>query len=412
MIYRCKRRTFVWIINTRWFLFSWLFFPFTLHASFIESTLGAAVINDATAAYYNPASLTQLKTVQIIALGTLASSRTHFTGESIQSITGFTQVGRSADQTHYVLPSVYLGVPTTNKATFGLAVVSNFFNRNIEEDSILRYVQSNNNTQDIDLVPALGFKLNEFVSLGAGVTLSYARFLSEPMSGLPSLNIPDAHSHNESNGHGLGANAGFLLTPSHSTVIGFNYRSSITYRLSGSSVLDGNPKVISNDYHFTFWTPARSVLSINQFVTDSLGFIGTVQRIQWSIFNEMNMYGIAAKIGSQPMIVNASVPYHLHDTWLFTVGNHYRITPKWIIRVAGNYNQAPDRGHYQISNGDSMTLGAAIGYEIHKNMIIDGSFAHVFTQNKNINILTGRNIIHGKNSAIQDSFSLKLTINR
>jgi long-subunit fatty acid transport protein len=401
--------TLIRIIKTQ---ILWLLFPLTLHASFIESTLGTAVVNDATAAYYNPAALTLLTNVQIITLGSVASSRSRFTGKSIQSTTGFTQSGSSTSLTRYYLPSFYLGMPTSDKITFGLAIVSDFFNRNIEDNSILRYAQSGNSIRNFDLVPALGFKVNEFFSLGAGIALSHANFLLQPISGFPSLNIPDAQSRNEADSNGLGGDIGFLLKPNHSTLIGFNYRSSVTYRFSGRSVLESNPEVISNNYYFNFWTPARSVLSINHFVTPSLGFIATVQRIQWSIFNNINIHGVAAKIGPQPIILDATVPYHLHDTWHFTVGSHYRITPKWVIRVAGNYNQTPGNGNYQISSGDSVILGASMGYEIYKNIIIDCSFAHVFHQNQNINIMTGRNFINGENSVSRDAFSLKFTFNR
>src|SRR5579871_4155075 len=83
------------------FLFVWLLsFPLTLHASFIESTIGAAVVNDATAAYYNPAALILLKNPQLIPLGSAVYFRTHFSGQATQSITGFSQSGSSNANTH------------------------------------------------------------------------------------------------------------------------------------------------------------------------------------------------------------------------------------------------------------------------------------------------------------------------
>src|SRR5207244_3412821 len=140
-------------------------------------------------------------------------------------------------------------------------------------------------------------------------------------------------------------------------------------------------------------------LSINQSVTKTLGIIGTIQRIEWSIFKEINIHGIAAQIRSQPVILNATDPYHFHDTWLLTLGSYFSITPKWIIRVASSYNQSPGNNNYQISNGDSMILGASTGYEISKHIIIDGSYAHAFVQNANIHIATGRNFIDGIHKA-------------
>lgn len=407
-----RRRLFTWIKKFQTcFVLGLVLFPLTLHASFIESTMGAAVVNDATAVYYNPAALTLLKNPQIIALNSLGFFRSEFTGEAIQSNTGFTLSGTSVTQTHYYLPSLYFATPATDKIAIGFAVISNFFNKDIDGNSILRYAQSNNNIKDIDFVPAIEFKLNDFFSVGVGINISYASFLLTRTTGFPSLNIPDSESRNEADGTGVGGDVGFLLKPGKWTMIGFNYRSSITYRLSGKSVFESDPDVVSNRYGFTFWTPARSVLSINQFITKNLGIIGTAQRINWSIFKEINIHGIATQIGTQPVILNARVPYHLHDTWLLTLGSHYRITPKWVFRIAGSYNESPGNSNFQISNGDSIILGASTGYELTKNIIIDAGYAHAFIQKENIHIAGGLNKINGVTTGSVDVFSLKLTFN-
>ncbi len=405
-----KQKIFTWLKNT-FLLLCLLLFPLTLYASFIESTMGAAVLNDATAVYYNPAALALLKNPQIIAINSVGYFHNQFTGQAIQSKTGFTQSGSSITQTDYYLPSLYFAIPTTDKLTIGLAAISNFFNKDIDGNSILRYLQSSNSIKDVDLVPAVEFKLNNFFSVGASMNLSQASFLLQRTSGFPSLNIPDSQSRNESDATGLGGDIGFLLRPSNSTIIGFNYRSAITYQFSGKSVFESDPEVISNHYGFTFWTPARSVFSINQFITPKLGIIGTIQRLDWSIFKEINIHGIATQIGTQPVILNAKVPYHLHDTWLLTLGSHYRITPKWVIRIASSYNQSPGNSNFQISNGDSIILGTSIGYAISKNIIVDGGYAHAFIQNKNIHVKTNSNQINGETKAFVDVLSLKLTYN-
>jgi long-subunit fatty acid transport protein len=388
-----------------------LLFPATLYASFIESSIGASVVNDATATYYNPAALTVVKNAQFITLGSLSYARSRFSGQAQQSITGYTQSGSSSSQTNYFLPSLYFGIPVTSKISVGMAIISNFFDVEAEDISILRYAQASNNVKDIDLVPALGIKLTDYLAIGAGVNFSHANFIMQPISGSPALNIPDSKSRNECSATGVGGDAGLLLALSKATIIGFNYRSAITYGLSGKSILQISPELVSNQYGFHFWTPARSVLSINHFVTPVLGFIGTIQRIQWSIFDTINVHGIATQVGSRAVILNAAVPYHMHNTWLLTLGTHYRITPGWILRVAGSYNQAPGNNSYQITNGNAVILGASMGYEIHKRIIIDGSYAHAFLQNEDINIMSGSNRIKGVNQGAVNAFSLKLTLN-
>lgn len=125
----------------------------------------------------------------------------------------------------------------------------------------------------------------------------------------------------------------------------------------------------------------------------------------------MNIYGIANAINGMPVIINATIPYYLRDTWATTLGGHYQITPKWVLRVASSYNQSPGNPQYQIVNGDSIILGASMGYQINKTITIDGSYAHAFIENGNINITGWRYLIQGINSASRDAVSVKLTVN-
>lgn len=386
--------------------------PITLHASLIESTIGAAVVNDATATYYNPAALTLLKNSQFITIGSAAFFRTHFTGQATQITSNFNQFGHSDARTNYYLPSFYVGTPITKDITIGVGVIYNYFFRKTSTESILRYVQSNNHIQDINLVPAIGIKLNDFFALGIGLNFNHVNFLMEPISGFPLLNIIDRRSKNESGGKGWGVHGGFLLKPNQSTIIGFNYRSAITYQLSGKSIFEGDPEITSDQYHLKFWTPPRAVLSLNHFLTPRLGFIGTIQYIQWNLFKDITLHGIVTQLGQQAIIVpSVKVPYHLHNSWALTLGSHYRITSAWIFRFVGSYNESPANGNFQISNGDSYILVVSSGYDINKYFTLDAGYAFAYLQNQRIKIASTRNRINGINKGNRNIFSLKLTFN-
>lgn len=390
---------------------TFLLLPMAARASFIESTMGAAVVNDATAIFYNPGALSLLKNTQIIGLNSSGYFHSQFEGEAQQVITGFEQLGKSDTRTHYNVPSFYLAIPANKHFAFGFAVISNFFNKDLEGHSILRYNQANNNVKNVDFVSALEFKFNEYFSLGANVNFSYADFLQERTFGFPSLNVPDSLSRNDCIARGIGGDLGFLLKPSKTMLIGFNYRSAVTYRFHGTSVLETDPALISNNYGYTFWTPARSVLSVNQAITSTMGVFATTQYIQWSIFNELHIHDIATLIGPRPAIINATVPYHLKDSWILTLGSHYRIIPKCILRIAGTYNQSPGNSNVQVSNGDSIILGGSIGYDLSKNITLDAGYAHAFIQSEDINISSPLSKINGKTSGDINVFSLKLTFN-
>src|SRR5215216_1196775 len=93
----------------------------TSHASFIEATIGTAVVNDETTTYYNPAALTLLKKSQFVALSSLASARSQFTGQAIQAQSGFNLIGGGLTETKYFLPSLYFAGPISQKIVAGVS---------------------------------------------------------------------------------------------------------------------------------------------------------------------------------------------------------------------------------------------------------------------------------------------------
>lgn len=380
-------------------------------ATFIETTIGPAVINDATATYFNAAALSLLKNPQIITMASAADFRTQFTGSVFQPQTGLTKIGSTRSTSRTYSPSIYIGLPVSRKVTLGLAMLSNAANRNEDDYSILRYVRGSNDIKDYDIVSGIAVKINEFFALGGGVNFSYLNLQLRPVTNFPGPNSVDTESRNDSDGSGVGANVGFLIKPASNILIGFNYRSATQYRLNGSSVFESSPPVISNNYRLKLWTPARSVLSMNYFVTPAVGVVTTLQRIQWRIFSNTHINGIAAVVGNQPAIVSATVPYYLHDSWLLTLGGHYRVTPKWIVRIAGTYNQSPGNSHYQITTGDSLVVGMSTGYIINKALTIDGSYAHAFIQGEDIAFANAKGAVNGVNRASRDGVTLKLTFN-
>jgi long-chain fatty acid transport protein len=385
-----------------------LIFCWPLHASFIEQTLGAAVVKDATAVYFNPASLPVVPHAQVIFQDTLARFDSRFSGITQRLPLGGTESGTATTTSNFSLPSMYASIPMNNTFSGGLAIIVNDFNRELGEHSILRYVQARNRTNDMDLVPALGIKINDFFFIGGNLNFSHAQFIQEPVLDLTRLNIPESRSRNNSEGNGLGGDVGLLIKPGKKTALGFNYRSAITYHLQGTSALVNQPSAFSHNYHFKYWTPARSVLSISHFINEQLGFIGTAQYLQWDIFKKAYVYNFATPSGSK--YSEARINYNFHNSWLLTLGTIYNVSSKWIVRVAGTYNQSPSNGRYQISTGDSLVVGSSMGYQLTQHLTLDCSYGHAFFKKQNINIWTEQNSITGINQGTHNSVSLKITL--
>lgn len=133
--------------------------------------------------------------------------------------------------------------------------------------------------------------------------------------------------------------------------------------------------------------------------------------LQWNIFKKSSVYNFATQAGSQVFIVpKARINYYLRNSWLLTLGTIYQVSPKWVVRVAGTYNQSPSNGGFQISSGDSLITGFSMGYQLMKHLTVDCSYGHAFFKKELIDIQTSQNIITGINEGDHDAVSLKFTL--
>lgn len=383
-----------------------------LHASFIEQTMGTAVVKDATAVYFNPAALTISPHQQLVLLSTLARAQFEFSGSAQKIPFGITESGSTTSKSNFFLPSMYLSIPMNERLVAGFAVVANDFNRELDNNPILRYILARNQTNNIDFIPALGIKINQFLSTGGNINFTYAHLIQEPITaGIPRLNIPESRSLNDTQANSVGGDFGILIKPGKKTALGVNYRSAVTYNLQGSSTITGSPGIASNDYHFKYWTPARSVMTLSHFINEKLGFLGTVQYLQWDIFKEVSVYNFATQGASHAFIIpKARINYYFHNSWLLTLGTIYQVSPKWVIRVAGTYNQSPSNGKFQIGPGDSLITGFSMGYQLMKHLTVDFGYGHAFFKKEPIDIQTPQNSITGINEGAHDAVSLKFTL--
>ena len=394
-----------WFVLTQTILWSTI-----SNASFIEASMGTAVVNDATATYHNPAALGLLPQRQLIVLESNIFYNNHFSGQLIKTSNNVEQLGNGNLNTDYYVPSIYGATPINETVTVGLAVVANSIYSDINDHSILRYAQSSSQIQNLDFIPALSIKLNQYFVVGVGFNYSDARFVSKPITGFPSVDIPDSTSYNSTRATGYGGDAGFLIKFSKSTVLGFNYRSVVTYPFYGNSSFRGVAPIQANNYNFDFWTPARSVLTVSHFRTPDLGFIGTVQRIEWGVFDHVTFHNIATQTSNKSIILPTTIiPYKFKDTWLVTVGGIKHVNSEWTVRVAGTYDQTPGNKHYQLIHGDSLVIGTSIGYKAYKNIVIDGSYSHIFLKNQPVNINTRTDNINGIDTGSGNAVSIKLT---
>jgi long-chain fatty acid transport protein len=228
----------------------------------------AAMAEDASVVFYNPAAMTELDRAQITAGFTYIKGNGEFTGNAANAagvpITGADDTDPYSDGGNYLgeafIPFVYYVRPINEKVSLGLGIFAPFgTNTNYEDDFVGGGFADETSLTSVEIQPSIAYKVNDQLSVGGGIDIVYMEGLlskfvdSVPYSPTVNAGYGDAYplgdtgnqgfeGHYEVSGDdwGYGWNLGAYYKLSEATTLGFTYRSEIEITLEGDSTFKGN----------------------------------------------------------------------------------------------------------------------------------------------------------------------------
>lgn len=383
-------------------------------ASVLADAGDAAVVEDAGTNWYNSAGLVDLPQQLVGSLIDL-DVRTKFTGSitAPNNLGGsnYTAQGSSNSYHNTPLPAFHYSLPFKNRFAIGLSVVPAWgLEENYGTSSMVRYELTRVYTKTLDIAPSIAVKINDKWSVGAGPDFNYfslqSQFHSNTASGVFGF-VGDATSRVSADDWNTGWHAGALFHLSDSTRFGMNYRSKIVMHLKGFSSLSGVSAVGSpetNAFTFHWVLPPTTTFSVYHDVSSCWALLGTIAYDQWATLRNYNVQNYRTLSTTLPLTYT-SIPVTLYqgfkNTFDLSVGTHYKLNEKWLLRGSLKYEPTPTGDQYRdINFPDADKLGVQIGgrYQFNKKLALDLIYGHVFTKNvpirtqPSVNALTGATI--------------------
>ena len=208
----------------------------------------------------------------------------------------------------WAAPHAYITHQLNDRFWLGLGLFSRFGLGNEFADNWTgRYNLTNINFQTFSLVPTVALKVNDVLSLSAGVEIMHASFAMGQQ--IPSMQyigyIPsrgeDSKMTLNGTGWGVGAQLGAHLRMTDELSLGFSYKSPVTLNIAGSADFSRHhsnmladqgqvPHTIDTDVHSTVHLPDSFALGLAYRPLENLSFeVGTVFT-RWSTYDSMNIY--------------------------------------------------------------------------------------------------------------------------
>ena len=233
-----------------------------------------------------------------------------------------------------------------------------------------------------DINPNVAWKVNDFLSVGGGISLQYAKAkLGARLLNEAGYNVGNGKINADS--WDWGWNFGAMLTLSEKLRVGLSYRSSITHDAEGD--FDYEPNSIiplpakTFDSKATVKTPDTVMFTTTWEATDNLRLSSLIRWSKWSNFKTLTIKNEAS--GRYEDFGSKSYDNDWEDTWLFSVGADYKLNDAWTIRGGVAYEKDPVGDNSKrmavIPDTDRLWLSFGATWNASKNIQIDGGFSYL-----------------------------------
>jgi len=352
----------------------------------------AARAQDAATVFTNPAGMSRLEKSQVLGGLQALYGDVKFSPNSATTVTGSDGgvavgwvPGGSFFIVHKLDPDWSIGFGSLSY--FGLS-------QKYDGDWVGRYYVQKSTLLGMTLTPAVSYRVNNWLYLGAGLNLMYG--ILDDQVAVNNVTGPDGVLNYSDNRWGYGANLGVLVEPWTGTRFGLTYLSEVKLDFSAVPQFSGLGPGLA------------LVLRDSGLLTGSMDLGMTVpQMVMFSAYHELNeKWAIMGNLGWQnwsrfgkvDVQINSSNPASLtvnsnyNDTWHVALRAQYRYSPKWMFSGGIAYDSsAVDDANRSVTVPMGQTWGFGLGaqYAINPNLTLGAAYEFAWLGNMPVNQVRG-----------------------
>ncbi|HOV86422.1 MAG TPA: OmpP1/FadL family transporter [Syntrophobacteraceae bacterium] len=356
------------------------------------NALGGALVgraDDPSALYYNPAGITQLPGLQLMAGATIIMPTTDVTIGGIRETT---------KDNVWIPPHLYATYQFSDRLWFGLAMYSPFgLGTEFDENWLGRYNSYKALIETFSVNPNVAFKLTDKLSLAAGFSVMYFDLTldrkiptGQPFWPFPMPWVGDVDADLTGDSFGYGWNVALHYQPCEYAKFGIAYRSQVKQNLSGSAKFT-IPAVGENIYRpFLHNTDATGAVTLPDEVYVGLAVypmknlsleLGGVWT-GWSDYSQLVIAYDRPVAGRKVSVVSKD----WHDVWRLNFGIEYKPLNWLDLRFGYVFDEEPipDRTvDYLVPANDRHLFSFGPGFHWN-NWTLDVSYTYLLITDRDV----------------------------
>jgi long-chain fatty acid transport protein len=346
----------------------------------------AAAAEDAGTIFFNPAGMAYLPEGGNVSVGATYLKRSiEFTdqGTARLALPGptFYNLGSTGGDAggSAVIPAGYVSYSLNKSLSVGLGISPTFGNKTeYTEDFIGRFSGYYADLQVININPSVSYKLNDMVSLGAGINYSSAdiefRQKAPVAAALPAAVEADLRLKGDDKGWGYNFGAMFQAAPD--TRVGVTYRSSIKLGLEGNLAQSALGTTTNTAIKADLELPDSWSVAVSQKFGDKIEVLADYTRTNWSKIQSI----VVTSAASGARIT--SLDYNFKDSARVGLGVNYRLNEGLKLRAGVAVDKTPVQSAADttmtLPDSDRTWLSFGAKFNLTKANSIDVGYSHIF----------------------------------
>lgn len=352
----------------------------------------AAVAEDASTIFFNPAGLTNLTHTELDVGLNYIAPQSEFRDSGSRSPFGVPLTGGDGGDAgnNALVPNIYYSRAINERAVFGLGINAPFGLVTEYNDAWQgRYHAVKSDLKTININPSLAFKATDKLSVGFGIDLQKIELTLTQMADLGALGGSstsqkyDGKVNIEVDDWSWGYNLGLTYQIQEATRLGLAYRSKISHMLEGYGTLHASTGVLAADGNISGGVDLPESLSfaIHHQINQQWAIMGDASWTRWSRFKELS-------INSEGTLPSSVKQENWSNSMRYGLGFTYTHSDTWTFRGGVAFDQTPVANPYRtprIPDQDRKWLAIGASYKYSANITVDTGYTHIFVNDPTIN---------------------------
>ncbi|GBL46898.1 Long-chain fatty acid transport protein [Sulfuriferula multivorans] len=342
---------------------------------------GAASAEDASTLFFNPAGMTRLSGQQMSLVLHAIKPTIEFSNTASTAATG-RSLGNSGGDAGYwaAVPNFYYVAELSPQLRAGIGISSPFgLKTEYDPGWMGRFQAIKSELQTVNINPSLAYKINDKLSVGAGLD---AQYIKAELTNAVNLGVAEGLAQVKGDDWSVGYNLGVLYELDPATRFGLAYRSDVRHKLEGDVTFSGGVPALNGPISAEMTLPETVSLSGFHQINPQWAVMGDVTWTRWSRFKEL-------RIVRDSGALVALTTENWDDTLRYSVGANYQATDKLKLRSGIAYDQSPVSDPYRtarIPDANRTWLSVGASYKLSSAASVDAGYTHIFINSSSINM--------------------------